>query len=115
MKRRMNELVVSWCRSQGLEVTRSRAYRKNDQASVEQKNGAIVRRLVGYAGSLRAEVYWPIPRWRRSTRSCCATLDRQCWLTIANSITGSPLRAYPHLSATKSDGGRVLFFRAEAW
>ncbi|WP_439400163.1 hypothetical protein ACRQ5Q_41960 (plasmid) [Bradyrhizobium sp. PMVTL-01] len=30
------------------EVTRSRAYKKNDQAFVEQKNGAIVRRLVGY-------------------------------------------------------------------
>lgn len=44
----MNELVVCWCRGQGLEVTRSRAYRKNDQAWVEQKNGAIVRRLVGY-------------------------------------------------------------------
>jgi hypothetical protein len=44
----MNEAVVDWCRNQGLEVTRSRAYRKNDQAWVEQKNGAIVRRLVGY-------------------------------------------------------------------
>lgn len=44
----MNEPVVAWCRAQGLEVTRSRAYRKNDQAWVEQKNGAIVRRLVGY-------------------------------------------------------------------
>ena len=30
------------------EVTRSRAYKKNDQAFVEQKNGAVVRRLVGY-------------------------------------------------------------------
>ncbi|WP_157267150.1 hypothetical protein [Azohydromonas aeria] len=44
----MNERVVGWCRGQGLEVTRARAYRKNDQAWVEQKNGAIVRRLVGY-------------------------------------------------------------------
>ena len=44
----MNELVVGWCRAEELEVTRSRAYRKNDQAWVEQKNGAIVRRLVGY-------------------------------------------------------------------
>ncbi len=44
----MNDPVVAWCRAQGLEVTRSRAYRKNDQAWVEQKNGAIVRRLVGY-------------------------------------------------------------------
>jgi hypothetical protein len=39
---------VGWCREQGLEVTRARAYRKNDQAWVEQKNGAIVRKLVGY-------------------------------------------------------------------
>jgi len=44
----MNEAVVAWCRDNGLEVTRTRAYRKNDQAWVEQKNGAIVRRLVGY-------------------------------------------------------------------
>lgn len=44
----MNAPVVEWCRARGLEVTRSRAYRKNDQAWVEQKNGAIVRRLVGY-------------------------------------------------------------------
>ncbi|WP_245485749.1 MULTISPECIES: hypothetical protein [unclassified Mesorhizobium] len=51
----MNELVVSWCRSQGLEVTRSRAYRKNDQAWVEQKKGAIVRRLVGYGRFVGAE------------------------------------------------------------
>ena len=28
--------------------TRSRPYRKNDQAWVEQKNGAVVRRLIGY-------------------------------------------------------------------
>ena len=35
-------------RSQKIEVTRSRAYKKNDQAFVEQKNGAVVRRLIGY-------------------------------------------------------------------
>ena len=44
----MNDVVVPWCRGQKIEVTRSRAYKKNDQAFVEQKNGAIVRRLVGY-------------------------------------------------------------------
>jgi hypothetical protein len=32
-----------------LEFTRSRPYQKNDQAWVEQKNGAIVRKMVGYA------------------------------------------------------------------
>jgi hypothetical protein len=44
----MNDVVVPWCRDQKLEVTRSRAYKKNDQAFVEQKNGAVVRRLMGY-------------------------------------------------------------------
>jgi hypothetical protein len=44
----MNDVVVPWCRRQKIEVTRSRAYKKNDQAFVEQKNGAVVRRLVGY-------------------------------------------------------------------
>lgn len=43
----MNDVVVPWCREQKLEVTRSRAY-KIDQAFVEQKNGAVVRRLMGY-------------------------------------------------------------------
>jgi hypothetical protein len=44
----MNEVVIPWCREQELEVTRSRAYKKNDHAFVEQKNGAVVRRLMGY-------------------------------------------------------------------
>ena len=44
----MTQDVFDYCKAHGLEQTRSRAYKKNDQAWVEQKNGAIVRRLVGY-------------------------------------------------------------------
>jgi hypothetical protein len=44
----MNQTLFDYCRDNGLEQTRSRAYKKNDQAWVEQKNDAIVRRLVGY-------------------------------------------------------------------
>jgi hypothetical protein len=44
----INQTVLDYCRRTGLEFTRSRAYRKNDQAWVEQKNGAVVRKLVGY-------------------------------------------------------------------
>jgi hypothetical protein len=40
--------VIDYCKGHGLVQTRSRAYKKNDQAWVEQKNGSIVRRLVGY-------------------------------------------------------------------
>jgi hypothetical protein len=44
----MNETVQSGCKETGLAFTRCRPYRKNDQAWVEQKNGAVVRRIVGY-------------------------------------------------------------------
>ena len=44
----MNETVQSYCKEAGVEFTRCRPYRKNDQAWVEQKNGAVVRRIVGY-------------------------------------------------------------------
>lgn len=44
----MNETVAAYCHTHGIPCTRSRPYHKNDQAWVEQKNGAVVRRLVGY-------------------------------------------------------------------
>ncbi|MGH7106770.1 MAG: ISNCY family transposase, partial [Acetobacteraceae bacterium] len=44
----MNETIRSYCAETGLVFTRCRPYRKNDQAWVEQKNGAVVRRTVGY-------------------------------------------------------------------
>jgi len=46
----MNQLMEAWCDRPGQEIvlTRSRAYKSNDQAWVEQKNGMLVRRVVGY-------------------------------------------------------------------
>jgi hypothetical protein len=44
----INETVQTYCKDTGMEFTRCRPYRKNDQAWVEQKNGAVVRRMVGY-------------------------------------------------------------------
>jgi hypothetical protein len=44
----MNETVKTYCEESGLVFTRCRPYRKNDQAWVEQKNGAVVRHAVGY-------------------------------------------------------------------
>jgi integrase-like protein len=42
----VNDKLIEYCLSRGIELTRSRPYRKNDQAWIEQKNGAIVRRLL---------------------------------------------------------------------
>jgi hypothetical protein len=44
----VNETLLAYCRQHAIEFTRSRPYHKNDPAWVEQKNGAVVRRLVGY-------------------------------------------------------------------
>jgi hypothetical protein len=44
----INETLLAYCQEQKWEFTRSRAYQKNDQAWIEQKNGAVVRRFVGY-------------------------------------------------------------------
>src|SRR5580700_8094039 len=44
----VNDRLIEYCLGHGIELTRSRPYRKNDQAWIEQKNGAIVRKLLGY-------------------------------------------------------------------
>ena len=40
--------VYRYCLDQKITFTRSRPYKKNDQAHVEQKNWSVVRRTVGY-------------------------------------------------------------------
>jgi transposase InsO family protein len=44
----LNYQLYPYCQREGIGMTRGRPYRKNDQAYVEQKNGAVVRKLVGY-------------------------------------------------------------------
>jgi len=60
----LNYPLLEYCERAEITFTRGRAYRKNDQCDVEQKNGSIVRQIVGYdrfAGELAyhqlAEVY----------------------------------------------------------
>jgi hypothetical protein len=45
----INSTLLGYCRERGIELTRSRSYKKNDQAWIEQKNGSVVRRMVGYS------------------------------------------------------------------
>jgi hypothetical protein len=44
----INELLYSYCLTEKITFTRSRPYKKNDQAHVEQKNWSVVRHTVGY-------------------------------------------------------------------
>ena len=44
----LNSALIEYCAEQHITFTRGRPYRKNDSCYVEQKNWAVVRRLVGY-------------------------------------------------------------------
>ena len=44
----LNAHLVQYCQDEQVTYTRSRAYHKNDQAHVEQKNWSVVRQLLGY-------------------------------------------------------------------
>lgn len=58
----INDGLVAWCRREGIRFTRGRGYRKNDQAWVEQKNGFVVRRLVGYDRYASRAAYFTLQR-----------------------------------------------------
>ena len=60
----INDTLIQYSKAHNIEFTRSRAYRKNDQAWIEQKNGAVIRRFVGHdrfagivAGQALAHLY----------------------------------------------------------
>ena len=61
----INETLIKYCVDRGIEFTRSRAYRSNDQAWIEQKNGST-----WYAVSsamIVTRVKLPVRPWRTST------------------------------------------------
>jgi hypothetical protein len=44
----INQYLNNYCRQKEITFTRSRAYKKNDSCYVEQKNGNVIRRFIGY-------------------------------------------------------------------
>ena len=62
----INQDLAGWCQREGITFTRSRPYKKNDNCYVEQKNGSIVRRVIG--------------RYRYSSKVAYETLNRIYYL-----------------------------------
>ena len=69
----MSRLVYLFCRFENRRCN-TRAYRKNDQAWIEQKNGSVVRRFAGhdrYSGQIAGQVflgYSPARSWPGTTQ-----------------------------------------------
>jgi hypothetical protein len=68
----INAALLSWCNSQNIQFTRSRAYHKNDNCFVEQKNNACVRNFVGYS---RFSSVSELEALARVYRSLCPLLN----------------------------------------
>jgi len=56
----INFNVKSWCDTEGITMTRSRPNRKNDNMYVEERNGHVIRKMVGYITLDCIEVVEPL-------------------------------------------------------
>jgi IS30 family transposase len=66
----INYALVEFCRKNNITFTRARKYKKNDQAHVEEKNGSIVRRLVGYDRFEGIDAWQPFTELYTNVRLC---------------------------------------------
>ena len=55
----INAHLVRYCQAQGIQFTRGRPYKKDDNAHIEQKNWTHVRKLVGYVRYDTPRRPWP--------------------------------------------------------
>jgi len=44
----INKPIFEWCEKNKIKFTRSRPYRKNDNAHIENKNGSVIRKYAFY-------------------------------------------------------------------
>jgi hypothetical protein len=64
----INEVLIAYCEQEQITFTRGRPYLKNDQCFVEQKNGAIVRQVVGYDRLVGEQAYRQLTELYRALR-----------------------------------------------
>jgi hypothetical protein len=85
----LNKLLVE-------EFTKSRAYRTTDNAQVEGKNGAVVRKQIGY-GSIGAEHAEAMQKFYTAYFNPYLNFHRPCgYVTIATNSRGRRKRTYRH-------------------
>ena len=64
----INEVVIAYCEQAHISFTRGHPYVKNDQCFVEQKNGSIVRQVVGYDRLVGEHAYRQLTELYRALR-----------------------------------------------
>ena len=106
----INDHLYRYCQTQGIQFTRGRPYKKDDNAHIEQKNWTHVRKLVGYlrydtplaVGALNAlyrhelRLFRGVPSTVPVTRS--RPLRRPPRLGYGGAMSGAPRGAVPWLT-----------------
>ncbi len=64
----INEVLIAYCEQEHITFTRGRPYLKNDQCFVEQKNGAMVRQVVGHDRLVGEHAYRQLTELYRALR-----------------------------------------------
>src|SRR6266581_2255425 len=64
----INEVLIAYCEQEHISFTQGRPYLKNDQCFVEQKNGAMVRQVVGYDRFVGEQAYRQLTELYRALR-----------------------------------------------
>jgi len=64
----INSELIDYCKREEITFTRGRAYKKNDQCFVEQKNGAVVRQTIGYDRFEGLQAYKQLSELYRAVR-----------------------------------------------
>jgi hypothetical protein len=95
----LNETVRDYCQAAGIAFSRCRPHRKNDQAWVEQKNGAVVPRAVGYRRFAELEAAAALVRHYGSLRLFVSSLQPSFQLA-GKAREGSRVRKHYHAPAT---------------
>ena len=93
----LNEAVITWAASTGIYFTRSRPYKKNDQATIESKNNHLVRRYGFY--------------WRYDTPEAL-TLLNQLWPLVNDRLNYFTPTKKPIGYATDAAGRRKRLYDA---
>ena len=105
----INRPLYYYCWREGIVFTRSRPYRKNDSAHVEQKNGALVRALVGYDRYATRAAYTQLARVYRLLR-VHANFFQPVQRLVAKSRVGARVRRWHDRAQTPYQ--RLLAARA---
>ena len=98
----LNATLFDYLKDEGIEQTRSRPYKKNDQAWIEQKNGSVVRHFAGYGRFEGLEDAETLCRLYKSVR-LFVNYFQPSFKLKAKKREGARVKKYYHPPATPCD------------